>query len=268
MQAFGALIAFDQHEDGRLQVMQCSEVSSAISIWLLTELTPRFPLQNSGKVLDIEPHELLSADSLASFLPEASTLKMADALELFDRPRSPGRERLPQSFRMAWEGTDGAQREGDCVIHRPSPVRQPRRVVLEVELVDDVLHPLAPPSSPPHLPSAERRKAGLPTPTERIVEQDELNKATESILNPLTELNRWRRRKRMGVKAEMDYMSLVTDITEQLSLAAERETRDVFWNVSLRAAALRRVYADRPTRRWWRDCTRTFASLPASWSTR
>ncbi|ORY73093.1 hypothetical protein BCR35DRAFT_354215 [Leucosporidium creatinivorum] len=214
VQAYGCLLAFDQLDDGRLPVMQISE--------------------NSDSILGFPPHEFLTADSLASLLPEDCTLDLADALDIYDRPLSPGRDRNPHPFTMTW-GEEGMEKERHCVVHRPSPIDQPRRAILEVELVDDQQNPLAPPPSPPPS-SAEIRisKLGLATGEELERTQEELDAATESALEPLHELGRWKKRKQRGGSGELDYLRLLADIQEQLSLASQQYSRDVFLNIVAR----------------------------------
>lgn len=134
---------------------------------------------------------------------------------------------------MSW-GEEGNEKERHCVVHRPSPILQPRRAILELELVDDVQNPLAPPPSPP--PSSNEvliSKLGLATSEELERTQDELDAATESALEPLHELGRWKKRMARGGKGEMDYLRLLSDIQEQLSLASQHATRDVFLNVGV-----------------------------------
>lgn len=188
--------------------------------------------QNSERILGFPPHEVLSADSLASFLPEDALLEVADALDIYDRPLSPGRERSPHPFVTAW-GEEGNEKERHCVVHRPSPIHQPRRAILEIELVNDDQNPLAPPPSPPPSSTKVRiSKVGLATSEELERTEEELDAATESALEPLHELERWKTRKARGGKGEMDYLRLLADIQEQLSLASQHTTRDVFLNVS------------------------------------
>ncbi|GAA5911258.1 hypothetical protein JCM6882_004078 [Rhodosporidiobolus microsporus] len=227
VQAFGVLIAFDLEEDGRMIVQQVSE--------------------NSGFILGLPPRTLFRAKCLSNILDEDEEDALRDALELLeDRDSDPtNEEEGPYTFTLSGRGNPGTG-DGDALsrdrlewtchaaIHRPSPTTKPKRVVLELELVDDQLNPLTTVSSEPFTPDERGGMADLSEYGENGINPTEadLIESTVSIVKPLRTLTRLKeRQKRRGGRArstkgmgEMDIVGLLSQINDQLGKADDLET--------------------------------------------
>ncbi|KDE03546.1 hypothetical protein MVLG_05974 [Microbotryum lychnidis-dioicae p1A1 Lamole] len=110
-------------------------------------------------------------------------------------------------------------------MHRPDPVRQMRRFLLEVELVNDVVHPLATKWDPPApYPDSMLDDAGLDPEgsngTSRDPTVDQILESTVSLMKPLRALGK----RRAGNSSEINMVQLVFQIEEQLRRAKDLET--------------------------------------------
>ncbi|GAA6043349.1 hypothetical protein JCM8097_008042 [Rhodosporidiobolus ruineniae] len=226
IQAFGVLIAFDVEDDGRLRIKQVSE--------------------NSGFILGLPPRTLFRTKSLTDIFDEDEADALLDALDMLDdRDSDPSNEDIgPYTFTISGRGLPGTG-DGDAqtlerlewtchaAIHRPSRQTKLRRVILELELVDDQLNPLTTVSSEPFTPD-ERGGFAEPemygengiNPTEA-----DLLESTVSIVKPLRTLARMkekqkRKSSRRGGRStnEMDIVGLLSQINDQLSRADDLET--------------------------------------------
>ncbi|BGP34373.1 hypothetical protein JCM10296v2_006192 [Rhodotorula toruloides] len=225
VQAFGVLIAFDLEEDERMKVQQVSE--------------------NSGFVIGLPPRVLFRSKCLSELLDEDEADALRDAIDALDeRDLDESNEEVgPYTFTLAGEGIPGSgdrdaqsreRFEWVChaAIHRPNRTLQPKRIILELELVEDQVNPLSTVSSEPFTPD-ERGGMGKPeeygengiNPTEA-----DLIESTVSIAKPLRILarhrsTRMRRRKRSRQGLEgMDVVGLLSQINDQLGKADGLET--------------------------------------------
>ncbi|GAA6057033.1 hypothetical protein JCM3770_005219 [Rhodotorula araucariae] len=224
IQAFGVLIAFDLEDDERMTVQQVSE--------------------NSGFIIGLPPRTLFKCRCLTDIFSEDEGDALRDAIDaLDDRDSDPSNdEQGPYTFTLSGQGNpgtnpddphSGGRLEWTChaAIHRPSPQAQPKRLVLELELVDDQVNPLTTVSSEPYSPDerggmqdhAGQGENGI-NPTEA-----DLVESTVSIAKPLRILarnksSRLKRRKVRRAHDEMDVVSLLSQINDQLSKTDELET--------------------------------------------
>ncbi|BGP26717.1 hypothetical protein JCM10295v2_005674 [Rhodotorula toruloides] len=225
VQAFGVLVAFDLEEDERMKVQQVSE--------------------NSGFVIGLPPRVLFRTKCFSELLDEDEADALRDAIDALDeRDLDESNEEVgPYTFTLAGEGIPGSgdrdaqsrdRFEWIChaAIHRPNRTLQPKRVILELELVEDQVNPLATVSSEPFTPD---ERGGMATDEEygengiNPTEAD-LIESTVSIAKPLRILarhrsTRMRRRKRsrQGLE-EMDVVGLLSQINDQLGKAGDLET--------------------------------------------
>ncbi|ORY73094.1 hypothetical protein BCR35DRAFT_281817 [Leucosporidium creatinivorum] len=217
IQSFGCLIAFDQFDRHRLIVQQVSE--------------------NSRLIIGYSPSTLFRLPSLTAIFDEDEVDILLEALDTLDERDSDPHEteRGPITFTLSGQGQPGGtvdSRDGEgrlawqahCALHRPNRGKQPNRAVLELELVDDSINPLSTVSSEP---IAEDERGGMSQrgdhgndPTE-----EELLESTVSMIKPLRALARVRTKsaKRNG-RAEVDVVSLLAQINEQLDRAQDLQT--------------------------------------------
>ncbi|BGP13468.1 hypothetical protein JCM10213v2_001388 [Rhodosporidiobolus nylandii] len=222
IQAFGVLIAFDTEDDGRMVVQQVSE--------------------NSGFILGLPPRTLFRAKCLSDILDEDEFDVLLDALETLDDRDADleNDESGPYTFNLSGRGIPGSgdadAQSRECsewtchaAIHRPSRASKPKRVVLELELVDDIINPLTTVSSEPFTPD-ERGTYMQPGENGIDPTEQELIESTVSIVRPLRTLARLREkqkrkgRKRQAGLGEMDIMGLLGQINDQLGKADDLET--------------------------------------------
>ncbi|BGP50676.1 hypothetical protein JCM10450v2_006601 [Rhodotorula kratochvilovae] len=224
IQAFGVLIAFDLDDDERMKVQQVSE--------------------NSGFIIGLPPRTLFKVRCFTDILIEDEADALRDAIDaLDDRDSDPSNDELgPYTFTLSGHGNpgtnpdeahSGGRLEWTChaAIHRPSPQTQPKRLVLELELVDDQVNPLTTVSSEPLAPD---ERGGMSDPAgqgENGINPTEadLVESTVSIAKPLRILarnksSRLRRRKVRRAFDEMDVVGLLSQINDQLSKTDELET--------------------------------------------
>ncbi|GAA5836366.1 hypothetical protein JCM9279_000365 [Rhodotorula babjevae] len=225
VQAFGVLIAFDYDDSERMTIQQVSE--------------------NSGFILGLPPRTLFKVKCLTDVLSEDEGDALRDAIDALDeRDEDPSNdEQGPYTFTLSGRGNPGtaqddaqsrARLEWTChaAIHRPSPERQPKRLVLELELVDDQVNPLTTESSEP---VATEDRGGMADvdgekPNNGInPSQDDLVESTVSIARPLRMLargksTRLRRRKVRRGMDDLDVVGLLSQINDQLSKTDELET--------------------------------------------
>ncbi|KPV74094.1 uncharacterized protein RHOBADRAFT_28493 [Rhodotorula graminis WP1] len=225
VQAFGVLIAFDYDESERMTIQQVSE--------------------NSGFILGLPPRTLFKVKCLTDVLSEDEGDALRDAIDALDeRDEDPGNDEAgPYTFTLSGRGNPGtaqddaqsrARLEWTChaAIHRPSPERQPKRLVLELELVDDQVNPLTTESSEP---VATEDRGGMvdvagEDPNNGInPSEDDLIESTVSIARPLRMLargksTRVRRRKVRRGLDDLDVVGLLSQINDQLSKTDELET--------------------------------------------
>ena len=285
IQAFGVLIAFDELDDGTLEVRQVSE--------------------NSGFLLGIPPVAFFKARCLTDFMTVDEADALRDALDSLDeRDEDPDEvDTGPLNFQLSGFGIPGSsvdhgppgvdeggtippglagtsrrQRtayarfsnaqsgrfEWSCwaAIHRPARHTQSRRVILELEHIDDQINPLStvPPPTPPaptsgtsatdstEIPAglvdeAARTGSSKPAPGQLYPPNDEregisevqpseedLLQSTVSLVKPLRALARLKGRRnarRAGTTArqpsEVDIVQLLQQINEQLQQADDLE---------------------------------------------
>ncbi|GAA6008926.1 uncharacterized protein JCM10292_006565 [Rhodotorula paludigena] len=225
VQGFGVLIAFDFEEDERMVVQQVSE--------------------NSGFIIGLPPRMLFKAKCLSHLLSEDESDALRDAIDALDeRDEDESNEEVgPYTFSLSGRGVPGTSSddaqsrkrlEWTChaAIHRPDRARQPKRVILELELMDDQFNPLTTVSSEP-ISSDERGGMGNPedygengiNPTEA-----DLIESTVSIAKPLRMLARHkttrtrRRNPQRRSLEEMDVVGLLSQINDQLAKTDDLET--------------------------------------------
>ncbi|KAM0790365.1 hypothetical protein ACM66B_003248 [Microbotryomycetes sp. NB124-2] len=252
IQSFGVVIALEEDDGGNFVVQQVSE--------------------NSGEIINLSPSTLFSATSFTVFLMPDSTdvfLDAVDALEDTDPPsdassdgahsapsesRSPLTPTLPhpEHFRLtiacpgdngtpppAIHGRKNSASQGGIQVyaslHRPDPVKQPNRTILELELVDDVRNPLRTDrrlASPEELDKDRRLHDGgylddqgdadpARSPTSGMDSTaEEIYRSTVSLMKPIRALNR----KRIRRDSDINMVQLVFQIEEQLRKAKGLET--------------------------------------------
>lgn len=199
IQSFGVLIAFDQEPNGRLVVQQVSEVNLESRGCESFVADVCSLLQNAGSLLNLDPHALLSANSLSSFLPEASIMKILEHLDIFDDYAHTSCECSPLTFVL-----DGYDFQAHAAIHRPSLVTQPKRVILDLELVNDSRTPCTPPQE--QAPAVDESGNEYRLPPE------------------MNELDTWRRRRARGQEHELDCFNIISALQRQFSAHDHLET--------------------------------------------
>ncbi|KAK4047467.1 hypothetical protein OIV83_005379 [Microbotryomycetes sp. JL201] len=253
IQSFGVLVALEEDDGGNFVVQQVSA--------------------NSDEIIGLSPSTLFEATSFTVFLTPDSTdvfLDAVDALEDTDPPSdasddndsAPSENRQPQTptlphpehFRLTFANpTDSppaarmsfANRRKDSVgetglqvyasLHRPDPVKQPNRTLLELELVDDTRNPLRTDRrlvSPEELDKDRRLHDGGYVNDEGDHDRsgsatsgmdstaEEIYRSTVSLMKPIRALNRKRARR----DSEINMVQLVFQIEEQLRKAKGLET--------------------------------------------
>ncbi|KAK4047468.1 hypothetical protein OIV83_005380 [Microbotryomycetes sp. JL201] len=215
VQAFGVLVALDQEDDGRFVVQQVSE--------------------NSGFVLGIPPTALFKVKSFSHVLSDAEADVLADAVDMLDeRDEDPDDDEVgPVYFELVGQGLPGSdpndtspdnqnrlQWQAHCALHRPDRQNQPRRLILELELMDDQINPLST-EDVEAIPFDERggmQYHGNVNPTE-----EDLAASTISMVKPLRALTRSRNRRSQRKKqsSDTDVVGLLSQINEQLGKATD-----------------------------------------------
>lgn len=111
-------------------------------------------------------------------------------------------------------------------MHRPSPDTRPQLYILELELIEDQVNPLATVSA--ETPDVEEREGMA---YDELVEPspEDLVQSTVSLVKPLRALARIRNRRRgNGAKArepnETDFVGLLSQVNEQLARANDLKT--------------------------------------------
>ncbi|KAK4046722.1 hypothetical protein OIO90_006453 [Microbotryomycetes sp. JL221] len=218
VQAFGVLIAFDQQPDSdSLIVQQVSE--------------------NSGFVLGLPPTSLFKTKGFERFLSQSELEVLLDAIEMLDeRDSDPDDEEVgPVYFELNGHGLPGSdpsqsnqseQRlewSAHCALHRPDIQNQPRRLILELELMDDQVNPLT--TQDANTISFDERDGmdyqGNVNPT-----QEDLAASTVSMVKPLRALTRSRNRRTQSKRsnADTDVVGLLSQINDQLGKATDLAT--------------------------------------------
>ncbi|KAK4046239.1 hypothetical protein OIV83_006218 [Microbotryomycetes sp. JL201] len=192
IQSYGVMIVFEDTIDGRLIVHQVSE--------------------NSGPVIGIDCEELLTSNSLSGVFAENTLLDIADAIDEFDHLRRRSGEeslQLPVEFDLITP-----RGQAHASLHRPA--HEARRCVLELELVEDERQPATPPpDGSPELDPLAKAASVLP--------QSTLDASTLSLLQPLLKLEQWKASYAPNPQRNLDALSLMADVNEQLSKCDEIE---------------------------------------------
>ncbi|SCZ89798.1 BZ3500_MvSof-1268-A1-R1_Chr1-3g01584 [Microbotryum saponariae] len=258
VQAFGVLFALEEDTHGNFKVMQVSENSEKLlgvkaETWLsipnFTALLEQSSLDtfldavdalDDGLALDVDLSRGVSGvpgGQLAAAAAVANNFSISTPEPPEAQRRSVGtpvQALPPEQFRLTLLPSKGEAVEGSrskagrclhCAMHRPDPVRQMRRFLLEVELVNDVVHPLATKWDPPApYPDSILDDAG-PVPEgsngpSRDPTVDQILESTVSLMKPLRALGK----RRAGNSSEINMVQLVFQIEEQLRRAKDLET--------------------------------------------
>ncbi|KAM0747420.1 hypothetical protein T439DRAFT_329151 [Meredithblackwellia eburnea MCA 4105] len=223
VQAFGMLVAFDEDESGNLVVCQVSE--------------------NCRQIVGISPPEFFRAKCMTKFLDEDEKETLIEAIEaLEERDLDPNNtETAPMNFTLSGLGMPGTGHSTSasasstdrldwichCAIHRPDPVRKPKRFVIEMEPVEDLVNPVkVTPEESMEDRGGMERYGGEENPSE-----EDILESTVSLTQPLRALARYKskvkrtnKRRRRSDDDSLDVVSLLTQINEQLSKTDDLET--------------------------------------------
>ncbi|KAK4052615.1 hypothetical protein OIO90_004243 [Microbotryomycetes sp. JL221] len=203
IQSYGVLMVLEDRSDGKFIVHQVSDSSEA--------------------VIGINTTDILTANSISDLFAEQTLLDLADALEEFDHLCLRATDALPFPIQFTVDTPRGA---AYAFLHRHDPIHQPRRFILELELVQDDVNPTSPRLS--HDDGGKLKNALL------YATKEALEASSLSLLQPLLRLKAWKTNaKDERVKRDLDTLSLMADINEQLAKADELDpllTFDEEWN--------------------------------------
>ncbi|SCV68109.1 BQ2448_230 [Microbotryum intermedium] len=254
VQAFGVLFALEEDTHGNFKVMQVSDNSEKVlgvkaETWLsipnFTALLEQSSLDTFLDAVDALDDGLASEIDVSrgvSGVPLA-TAAVADDLSISTPEPSDAQRRSagtpvqalpPEQFQLTLLPSNAQVKGGSrlntgiclhCAMHRPDPVRQMGRFILEVELVNDVLHPLATKWDPPApLHCSILDEAGLDSNasngTWRDPTVEQILESTVSLMKPLRALGK----RRAGNSNKINMVQLVFQIEEQLRRAKDLET--------------------------------------------
>ncbi|KAK4046723.1 hypothetical protein OIO90_006454 [Microbotryomycetes sp. JL221] len=267
IQSFGVVVALEEDDAGNFVVQQVSENSGEIislspavlfdatsfTIFLTSDSTDVF-LDAIDALEDSDPISKTSSDeeSIQSSInseqqQQETSSKSLPHPEHFRLSIVPGCDQpnLSRSSSDESQSTSNSDQSRSSTtttsinvyasLHRPDPIKQPNRTILELELVDDVRNPLKTDrdvSSPQELDKDRRlhdnpiehsstttRTTGSTT-TGMDATAEEIYKSTVSLMKPIRALNRKRTRR----DSEINMVQLVFQIEEQLRKAKGLET--------------------------------------------
>ncbi|KAM0791077.1 hypothetical protein ACM66B_004368 [Microbotryomycetes sp. NB124-2] len=194
VQGHGVLIVLEDCIDGRFIVHQVSE--------------------NSDAIIGIKSHDLLHSDTLCGIFSEEVLLDIADAIDDFDHLR---RRKGDESLQLPVQFSIMMPRgQAHASLHRPEVDR--RRCILELEMANDEQFPPTPP-----LDRADV-DVDLIANAASTVSKEALDASTLSILQPLLKLKSWKARRQQSMAQNLDALSLMADINDQLSKCDELES--------------------------------------------
>lgn len=218
---------------------------SSLFISLLAELTSS-STQNSGFILGLPPRYLFRLRDFLEILEPDEVDALEDALDALDDrdQHSSSNEVGPYTFTLSGQGIPGSGNGSEAqaispfawschsAIHRPCRSTNLKRVILELELIEDMFNPL---STESHEPFAADERVGQGRTADNgegamNPSEEELMESTASIVRPLRTLSKIsKKRQRKGRKpkttlGEYDAFSLIDSIDDQMSKAENLAT--------------------------------------------
>ncbi|KAI5778108.1 hypothetical protein EDC01DRAFT_374673 [Geopyxis carbonaria] len=194
VQGFGCLVAFNELDDGILDVRVVSE--------------------NSHDIIGYSPHELFDRGNFCSVLSDEQAENMFDHIDFLREDTDPKIDG-PEVFSIIITGPDAIQIKLWCAIHAPDMENKPDFFICEFEMEDDHKYPLTDMSDGARSPEVPEDTLGsAPTAAE-------LMDSTMSTSRPLRVLRHARRRR--GEAAAIEVFNLMSQIQEQLASATNLE---------------------------------------------
>lgn len=192
VQSFGVLIAFQEEDDNKLTVRVVSE--------------------NSERIIGYTPNQLFQLNSFCDILSEEHSYDLFENIDFIRDDGSDPAVDGPQIFTLVIRSPQRRPQKVWCAIHRYGMNED--LIICELELEEDILNPLAPPSGS----TAEPREGVLPySPT-----AEEYAESTINLSKPLRVLRGARARK--GGAAAMEVYSVMSQVQEQLANAPNLDT--------------------------------------------
>lgn len=198
VQSFGVLIALQEEDTLREEDKHKWKV--------------RVVSENSERIIGYTPNQLFQLNSFCDILSEEHSY---DLLEYIDFIRGDGSDPAidgPQVFTLVIRSPKLGPRKLWCAIHRNGT--NEGLIICELELEDDPINPLAPPS-PSTAEPPEDVLHSRPT-------AEEYAESTIKLSKPLRVLRS--ARSRTGEAAVMEFFSIMTQVQEQLANALNLET--------------------------------------------
>lgn len=192
VQSFGVLIALQEEDDNKLKVRVVSE--------------------NSERIIGYTPNQLFQLNSFCDILSEEHSYDLFENIDFIRDDGSDPAVDGPQIFNLVIRSPQRGPQKLWCAIHRYGMNED--LIICELELEDDIVNPLAPPSGS----TAEPPEGVLPySPT-----AEEYAESTINLSKPLRVLRGARARK--GGAAAMEVYSVMSQIQEQLANAPNLDT--------------------------------------------
>lgn len=198
IQSFGALIALEEGEEGKLVVRVVSE--------------------NSADLIGYTPKQLFALDSFTDILTEEQNDNLLDHIDFIKDEACDPRVHGPEVFIISIATPAGVTTKFWCAMHVSEA--NDKLIICEFEFEDDQVHPLN---------VSGQTTPGEPSDTLRLdPTPEELAASTVNISRPLRILRN--ARMRGGEAAAMKVFNILTQIQEQLSAAP---TLDVLLNIAI-----------------------------------
>lgn len=187
VQSFGVLIALQEEDDNKLTVRVVSE--------------------NSERIIGYTPNQLFQLNNFCDILSEQHAYDLFENIDFIRDDDSDPAMDGPQIFTLVIRSPQRRPQKLWCAIHRNGMNED--LIICELELEDDPINPLAPPSAS----TSEPPEGGLPySPT-----AEEYAESTINLSKPLRVLRSARARK--GEAAVMEVYSIMSQVQEQLAIA-------------------------------------------------
>lgn len=187
VQSFGVLIALQEEDDNKLTVRVVSE--------------------NSERIIGYTPNQLFQLNSFCDILSEQHAYDLFENIDFIRDDDSDPAMDGPQIFTLVIRSPQRRPQRLWCAIHRNGMNED--LIICELELEDDPINPLAPPSA-----STSEPPLGVSpySPT-----AEEYAESTINLSKPLRVLRSARARK--GEAAVMEVYSIMSQVQEQLAIA-------------------------------------------------
>lgn len=192
VQSFGVLIALQEEDDNKLKVRVVSE--------------------NSELIIGYTPNQLFQLNSFCDILSEEHSYDLLEHIDFIRDDDSDPAIDGPQVFTLVIRSPQRRPQKLWCAIHRNGMNKD--LIICELELEDDPVNPLAPPS------------ASTAEPPEGVLHYcptaEEYAESTINLSKPLRVLRGARARK--GEAAAMEVFSIMSQVQEQLANALNLDT--------------------------------------------